>query len=256
VLTAIDHVIVAVRDVDASAAAIEGTLGLRAGGGGRHDTQGTHNRIFWLGDSYLELMGILDYELASASWWGRHISRLLAQTPAAFAGAPISSDDASADVARLRAQGSAISDPVAGERMRPDGDAVRWRMARLPEPDPELGLLFLIEHDAASAEWRPEDRAARAADVLAGTAGQLLRVDVPVADVARASLRLLRDLGLQFRPSLAGGGARDTSIGLETLRLVPARGDSRTTIVLRAGTVARELDLLGCHWSVLPIIAG
>src|SRR3954468_15633433 len=150
--SAIDHVIVAVADPDAAAAELEATLGIRASGGGRHDAHGTFNRLIWLGDSYLELMGVFDEALAAESWWGRHVRSILDRTKGALAGAPLAVSDLAADVTRLREHGSTLLDPMPGERRRPDGQLVRWSIGRLPSPDPDLGLLFLIEHDPTGAE--------------------------------------------------------------------------------------------------------
>lgn len=253
VLAGIDHLSIACADPDAAAAEIEQRLGLRATGGGRHDAHGTFNRLIWLGDSYLELMGIFDQSIARESWWGAHLDRLLGEAPAAYAGLALASDDLGADVARLRRQGSSISDPTDGQRLRPDGDVVRWRIGRLPAPDPDLGLIFLIEHDTDSAEWRPADRQSRAGQVHPiGTSGRLARIDMPVADVRSATMRLLRGLGLQFRPSLSGQGARDTSVGRQTLSLALARPGVMPRIVLSAGNEPVEAELLGCRWSVTP----
>lgn len=250
VLTGIDHVIVACRDPDAAARAIESALGLRAAGGGRHDAHGTFNRLFWLGDSYLELMGIFDADVARTSWWGAHMLRLVSGAEAAYAGLALASDDLTADVARLRGRGSPISDPIAGERLRADDELVRWAIGRLPAPDPELGLVFLIEHDTGAAEWRPADRTARAAEVHPfGGPARLLRVELPAGDVGASTLRLLRALGLQFRPSLGGGGARDSSIGVQTLRL---RRGGQPTIVIGGGTAPVAQDVLGCRWEIRP----
>lgn len=253
-LTAIDHVIIAVADPVDAAAEMEDALGLRATGGGRHDAHGTFNRLFWLGDSYIELMGVFDRELAAQSWWGARMSAVLSRAPAGYAGLALAADDLAADITRLRSLGAPISDPIDGQRVRADSEVVRWRIGRLPAPDAELGLTFVIEHDTAAAEWRPADRAARAAEEhpLGGPA-RLIRVELPVADVARASMRLLRDLGIQFRPSLAGAGARDASIGTQTLRLRPARPGSSVTIVIRAGAEPRRsVELLGCEWRIEP----
>ncbi len=252
-LTAIDHVIIACADPDAAAADLEQQLGLRATGGGRHAAHGTFNRLIFLGDSYIELMGIFDARLAAESWWGHHIAALIDHQPAALAGVPIASDDLVTDVARLRAMGSPISDPLAGERLRPDGDVVRWSIGRLPQPDPDLGLAFLIEHDSTAAEWRPAERAARASEIHpVGTPARLLRVGLPVSDAGRSSLRLLRELGLQFRPSLAGAGARDATLGRQTLRLVPPGAGVLPLLVIRAGASRREVELLGVSWQLLP----
>ncbi len=251
-LTGIDHVILASGDPDADVAELGRRLGLAAGGGGRHDAHGTFNRLIWLGDSYIELMGVFDEPLAAESWWGTHMLGRIA-AGGGYAGMALATDNVAADVERLRGLGSAISEPIAGERTRPDGDVVRWAIARPPSPDTELGLAFLIEHDSSAAEWRPVDREARSVVVhpLGGPAS-LLRVELPVADTARATMRLLRDLGLQFRPSLAGGGARDTSIGAQTLRLRPAAAGGAPTIVIRGGSAALTEEVLGCRWELVP----
>ena len=255
VLTGLDHVIIASADPDADARALEHLLGLRATGGGRHDTQGTFNRLFWLGDSFVELMGVFDESIAAQSWWGAYLLTRLA-AGGGYMGMALASDGMADDVTRLRALGSPISDGVAGERVRPDGDVVRWVMGRLPTPDPELGLMFLIEHDLSAAEWRPADRAARASlEHPLGGPASVVRVELPVADTARATMRLLRDLGLQFRPSLVGAGARDTSLGSQTLRLTPvgsAAAGATPSIVIRGGSEARAGAFLGCNWEVIP----
>lgn len=250
-IVGLDHAILACADPDAAATEIESTLGLRVAGGGRHEAHGTFNRLIWLGDSYIELMGVFDPALARESWWGRHTLQRLDGAAAAYAGLALASDDLQADIESLRGIGSSISDPIPGDRIRPDGDVVRWQIGRLPEPDPDLGLFFLIEHDTAAAEWRPADRAARAGETHpVGTTGRLARLELPVSDLRAASLRLLRDLGLQFRPSLAGRGARDTSIGVQTLRLSPGAGTPEITIA--AGYDRLSVELLGCRWRLVP----
>jgi catechol 2,3-dioxygenase-like lactoylglutathione lyase family enzyme len=254
VLIGIDHVIVAVSDPDAAAAELEDALGLVARGGGRHDAHGTRNRLIWLGDSYLELMGVFDAELASRSWWGTHIQSVLAKGSDGYAGVVLATDDLVADVERLRASGSPLGDPSEGQRVRSDGDVVRWRSARPPAPDADVGLIFAIEHDTSCAEWRAEDRAARAVEEMQELGRvRLARIEFPVTDVARTSLRLLRDFGVQFRPSLAGGGARDASLGSQLLRLRPDRSGSPPTIALRASSLSaapRRAPVLGCDWVI------
>ena len=49
--------IVTSRYYEHIAAELEASVGLGATGGGRHPGQGTVNRLVWLGDSYLELIG-------------------------------------------------------------------------------------------------------------------------------------------------------------------------------------------------------
>jgi hypothetical protein len=251
-LLGIDHLIVAVPDLERASTAVEQGLGLRVGGGGRHDAHGTHNRLAWLGDSYLELMGVFDERLAAESWWGTHARHVIARGGGPM-GLALATDDLAADGARLRAFGSPISDPLAGERVRADGEVVRWLIGRLPAPDPDFGLVFLIEHDTSAAEWGPADRRARAEEAHPlGTAARLLRVEAPVRDVRAAMHRLLRELGLQFRPSLAGAGARDSSIGGQVLRLLPAGTGALPRVVISAGEEARDVELLGLRWQLVP----
>ena len=70
-LLGIDHVVLAADDPEAAAAELETRLGLVASGGGRHEALGTFNWLVWLGDAYLELLGVFDRELAAGSWLGR-----------------------------------------------------------------------------------------------------------------------------------------------------------------------------------------
>jgi hypothetical protein len=67
----LDHVIYGTTDLDAAAARVEAALGLAVQPGGRHDGQGSHNRIVPLGPGYLELLAIDDAEEAAGSPIGR-----------------------------------------------------------------------------------------------------------------------------------------------------------------------------------------
>ncbi len=246
--TGIDHLVVAVPDPDAAVDALAAELGLTAGGGGRHDRLGTFNRLIWLGDSYLELIGVFDPELARASWVGRPTLRAL-EDGGGLATWALASDAIEADVDRLRAAGSDVSAAETGERIRPDGRVVRWRLAAPPALGPDLPP-FVIEHDVASAEWTPEERAARSAD-----RARLTAIELAVDDVARTTLRFLSTLDLRFRPSLLGRGARDADIGPQIVRIRPRPRVGAPDVTIRLavpGREAHEADLLGCHWIVEP----
>lgn len=252
-LIGIDHVLIACADPDSAAAELEAALGLQASAGGRHETQGTFNRLIWLGDSFIELMGVFDERLAAASWWGRHALETLA-AGGGYMGVVVASDDLAADAALVRGRGSVLDPPEEGSRNRPDGRVVRWRLSHAPSPDPDLGLLFVIEHDVSGAEWSPAERAERAAMEHPGISGpaRLERVEVPVANMQAATMRVHRDAGVAFRPSLAGGGARDGAVGRQTLRLVPGGATVAPRIVIRGGREEREVSLFGCQWQLLP----
>jgi glyoxalase-like protein len=251
-LTGIDHILIACAEPDQAAADVETAIGLRASAGGRHVAHGTFNRLIWLGDSYIELMGVFDHSLAADSWWGRYALTVL-ERGGGFMGIVLASDDLAIDAARLRAAGSVLGEPEAGSRTRPDGKVVRWTIAHEPSPDLDLGLLFVIEHDTSGAEWTPDERAERAATShpLGGPV-RLERVEVPVASTQRATMRVHRDVGVAFRPSLAGAGARDGAVGRQTLRMLPAAQKDPPRVVVRGGPLGREVDLLGLRWLVEP----
>jgi hypothetical protein len=233
VLLGIDHLVIATVDPDAAAAELEVTLGLSPGGGGRHEGLGTYNRLVWLGDTYLELIGVDDPEPARASWVGAPTVRALARG-GGLATWAVASDGLSGDLERLRARGAAWEGPIAGERRRPDGRLVRWSIAVPPRLDPDEPP-FLIGHDPGSAEWTADDRRARAVEVHpVGGPVRLttLVLPVPPSAMAARSLALLRTLDLRFRPSLAGRGARDASLGGQTVRLVPAPDGTPPTVHL------------------------
>ena len=163
-LLGIDHLVVAVRSVEAAADVLERDLGLAVTGGGRHEAMGTYNRLAFLGDTYIELIGVFDAALVRSSpsfAVGNAALAHLERRGEGLATYALATDDVVRDVARLRAAGSSIGEPVAGSRVRPDGEVVRWVCA-FPELGPERPP-FLIEHEAAGAEWGDEARATRAA---------------------------------------------------------------------------------------------
>jgi hypothetical protein len=264
-LLGIDHLVIACADPDAAALELERAVGLRAVGGGRHEALGTFNRLVWLGDTYLELIGIFDRALAERSWIGAPTVRAL-DAGGGLATWAVATDAIEADVERLRATGSTVASPSAGERLRPDGGVVRWRLAAPPllgrEEPP-----FLIEHDLDGAEWSPTERASRAADAHpVGGPVRLETLEIAVADPGATGLRLVRAVGVgPFRPSLTGGGARDASLGAQTVRLRPTGRMAGTTepivtIRLRVETpgadtraagppvAARSVSSLGCRF--------
>jgi hypothetical protein len=255
----IDHVLIACADPDGAAEAVEAQLGLRATGAGRHTALGTFNRLIWLGDSFIELIGIEARKLAEASWAGQPVVQA-ADAGGGFATWAAASRQIRVEVSQLRSQGSDLSDPVAGERIRPDGRIVRWTLAAAPSLGP-LEPPFLIEHDPNAAEWSTTERQGRAIEHHPiGGSVRIETLELPAPDVPLATRRYLRTVGIgPFRPSLAGRGARDASVGPHTVRFVPqsSAGWPIATLHLRAavplsppGSELRNVKLLGCRWLI------
>lgn len=118
----IDHVILAVRDLDDAAHRLLGEFGLGAAFGGHHVGWGTGNLIVPLGASYVELLGVVDEEEAGRSVLGRHVLSRTEERDCLMAWC-VAVDPFDEAVARLGLT------PSEGSRVRPDGTILQWRMA-------------------------------------------------------------------------------------------------------------------------------
>jgi catechol 2,3-dioxygenase-like lactoylglutathione lyase family enzyme len=228
-LLGIDHLVIAVPDPDAAAADLDAALGLAATGGGRHERAGTFNRLIFLGDTYLELIGVWDRALASAHPIGA------AALAALDAGAPglvtwaIATDDAHREVAALRAAGSTIGDAVPGERVRPDGGVVRWHVATAA-PLAAHRPPFLIEHELAGPEWGGTARRSRATFVHPfGGEVRVVGLELAVASPAEVAADFVRTVGVGFGPAPgAQPGELEARVGDHSIRLVASGTGDRS----------------------------
>jgi hypothetical protein len=142
----IDHVIYAVDDLDAAGAALAEREGLASVPGGRHPGWGTANRIVPLGESYLELIAVVDAEEAETSVFGRAVLTAVTEERP-LVGWVVATDDIEAVARRLELEVERKS------RSRPDGSTLSWRLAGM-ELAMETGAFpFFIEW-----EGKPEDR--------------------------------------------------------------------------------------------------
>lgn len=141
---AVDHVLLAVRDLAESARHIEAAYGLRALPGGRHPGVGTANMIIPLGAAYLELIAVVDTDEAAQSAPSGRITRALDENQT-FALWAVRADDFDGMRERLQIAGMKLPDPSSGTRQRPDGVVLRWRTQFLAPPDQPSVLPFVIE---------------------------------------------------------------------------------------------------------------
>jgi hypothetical protein len=136
----IDHVVLAVRDLEASATRLWEEHGLRFAPGGRHARWGTANMIAPLGDDYVELLGVVDEDVGRDTVLGRTLLDLSADGDRWFS-VCVATDRIETIAARL---GLAVEP---GGRARPDGTEVRWRGAGIEERGDDLWLPFFIDWD-------------------------------------------------------------------------------------------------------------
>lgn len=227
----IDHVVIAVPDPDTAAAELTDAVGLAFTGGGRHPGLGTFNRLAFLGDAYLELIGIDD--AAAAQGWaiGRAAVVALA-SGGGFATYGLVDDGIRATVARLAANGSSIGPVGTGSRERPDGEKVAWWSAVPPTLGPDHPP-FLIKHAGYGAEWGTEALAARRAYVHPiGSPVRLRGLEIAADDPVSVAAQCRAQVGLEFQ---AVGAAAISVVGPHVIRLVPRSPGPHATVMIGAG---------------------
>jgi hypothetical protein len=139
-----DHLVVCVDDLDEADGEFRSRFGLGSVPGGSHPGHGTANRIVPLGDSYIELVAVVDAPEASRSAFGKWVAT--GTDGSLEVGALcLRTDDIQAVTDRLGI------DPTAMSRKRPDGTTLSWRIAGVEQTISE-GLPFFIEWDVPNEE--------------------------------------------------------------------------------------------------------
>ncbi len=135
----LDHVLIAVSDLTTAVSEFEARYGLTSIEGGRHPGWGTANRIVPLGDTYLELVAVVDADEAAERPFGRWVGRAAVPGAGRLMGWAVRTDDLDATARRL--------DLVveAGSRIRADGRELRWRTGGVEAAVAEPFLPFFIE---------------------------------------------------------------------------------------------------------------
>ncbi len=155
-LSRLDHVIIAVRNLDQAATTYR-RLGFTLTPRGLHESKGTGNHCIMFKDSYIELLGIVDETGAK----GRLAERVNAQGEGGL-GIAYGADDADATVTALRAAGIAAEDP--NDLSRPldlDGkrEMVKFRNVMMPDLGLPNVMQFVCTHltpelTRARHEWQ------------------------------------------------------------------------------------------------------
>ena len=136
----LDHVILASADLEATAGRLQRDHGLASFSGGRHPAWGTANRIVPLGQSYLEILGVVDAERATESFVGTWIQQETAGGDR-LVGWCVAADDIEETASRL---GLSVS---AGSRTLPDGSILNWLTAGMETAINSRFLPFFIQWD-------------------------------------------------------------------------------------------------------------
>lgn len=252
-----DHIIIAVRDVDAAIADYQ-ALGFAVYYGGKHTHKNTHNGLISLADgSYLELLAPVDPDEIDGT------IALLAEGEG-YGGYALLSEALAADAARLTAAGMSFVGPSDGHRTRYDGERIVWQAINLEGTRSPFLIADVTAHDLrvpTDAEKVNHENGAT------GTA----EVVVAVHDLAAATARYATILGVT--PTLEAQDAAQQSVtfGLNghviTLAQPIAHGTplaehlarfGEVPYLLRLRTVQREfiglLDVEKAHGARLELV--
>jgi catechol 2,3-dioxygenase-like lactoylglutathione lyase family enzyme len=245
-LTSIDHVVIAVRDLDAAATTYAALLGRRPSWHGTHPGFGTANVLFRLDNTYLELLSPHgDGPLGQVV--GAHLAER-GEGPFALA---FGSSDAALSRRSLQEAGLSAGDLADGEGR--DGERVRrWKMFFVDGADTRGVPLFVVQHLSGTEALPTAEPSADPAAVASGVDHFVIMTPDP--DGARKLYGDALGLRLALDRTFAERGVRLLffRIGGLTLECAaalgppaaepPGAGDRLWGISYRVGDVARARD--------------
>ena len=130
--------------------------GLHAINGGHHQWWGTYNSLSYFGLSYIEFLGIEDLLIAVKQRNNRLITEVVEKLskkgqegPAKIA---IRTNRIHQLAARLKEEGRTVYGPFPGERVRTDGQIIKWSLLFLENDPNELTMPFFIEWEKPDEE--------------------------------------------------------------------------------------------------------
>ncbi len=141
----LDHVVIAVKDLDGATQDYTHVLGRKPSWRGEHPKYGTRNTLFRIDNTYIELLA-LSGEKGDKRWSGELQKFLDDKGEGVFALA-LGTDDIKRDVSELRDRGLDVSDAADGHGLDLDTGAERgWRNALVDAKRTNGLRLFFIQH--------------------------------------------------------------------------------------------------------------
>jgi hypothetical protein len=184
-VSAVDHLLLGIGDLDRGIAWVEKTTGVKATIGGTHPGMGTRNALISLGGRrYLE---IIAPDPAQTAFNFRFDVRAL-DAPRLITWAA-ATNDVDAVAAKARGAGLELFGPQPGSRARPDGKILRWRTLGVKSDLARGGtdpIPFFIQWDADSVH--PSQDSPKGCELIA------FSIEHPDAGAVRG---LLAKLGIE-----------------------------------------------------------
>lgn len=222
-LSRLDHVVIAVKSLDAAAATYR-KLGFTLTPRGLHEGKGTGNHCIMFGSTYIELLGIVDETGAK----GRLAERVNARGEGGM-GVAYGADDADETYAALRAAGIEAEPP--NDLSRPldlDGkrDIVRFRNIMLPKLALPETMQFVCTHvtpelTRARREWQlhPNGATGVAEIVIAADDTNVAMREIGGAKLTNSAITLVTPAEAERRYGKSLAGAPRHGIVALTIRV-------------------------------------
>lgn len=150
-----DHLVWFFKKPEEAIAPLE-QVGLKVAPGGRHESWGTYNTLSYFGLSYLEFLGIEDWQRAETHEANRLITHIVGQLPKDNGEGPariaIRTNEIEALAEQLKEEGFTVYGPIPGERVRGDGEVIKWSLLFPEYAGSELRLPFFIQWEKSDDE--------------------------------------------------------------------------------------------------------
>ncbi|MEJ7839242.1 MAG: VOC family protein [Thermomicrobiales bacterium] len=223
----IDHIVIAVNDLDTTSRDFAAAGFTVVPGGEHHSGKSANLLVAFQDGTYFELIAFGDVNDPESGPWAVAL-RGSGEGLVDFA---LRTEDLDAEVEALTAAGLTVIGPVAGGRMRPDGQRIDWRTVRFEED----GLPFYCHDETARPLRVPDGDQAKHANGVTGVAS----LSLAVVDVGLASRLYRRLTGLDGN-DVAGG--KRFAVGNRAVDLVAGAGRRPLEVVLTGGSGGTVLD--------------
>ena len=141
----LDHVVIAVNDLEAATADYETIFGRAPSWRGEHPKYGTRNTLFRVDNTYIELLGLGSGK--GDKRWSGELSRFLDQRGEGLYALALGTSDLKATVKEMRDNGMEVLDPADGDGVDAISGARReWRNAMTQPKTTNGARVFFIQH--------------------------------------------------------------------------------------------------------------
>jgi len=130
--------------------------GLFASPGGQHEKWGSYNALCYFDLSYVEFLGLNNYEIARQITDNDLIRQAVSDLPGkeGFARLALRTDRIEEAAERMRKMGFEVTGPFPGSRRRQDGTVISWSMFFMKDSKPGMPLPFVIQWEQSDEERR------------------------------------------------------------------------------------------------------